>query len=244
MSEKDIILASISAPMVGVGGWKKVAPGPDGNLEKALLEAVKTQLVLAFIASESREFGSYIGDFLGTIIAGTVNIGVAWWLLTSITNICQDDLLAPDNPWTCPGDRVFFDALVIWGLVGPKRIFGSEGNYSSMNWFFLGGALGPILVWVLHKAYPKQSWIPLINLPVLLGATGAMPPATPLNYNAWIIIGTIFNLLCFPLSKKLVAKVQLHSFSSFRCWSSFHGGGALFLTEHGEQGSRLVGYEW
>ncbi|KAL6517583.1 oligopeptide transporter 4 [Orobanche minor] len=193
--------SKVSAPMVGVGGWKKVAHGPDGNLEKALLEAVKTQPVLAFIASESREFGGYIGDFLGTIIAGTVNIGVAWWLLTSITNICQDGLLAPHSPWTCPGDKVFFDASVIWGLVGPKRIFGSEGNYSSMNWFFLGGALGPILVWVLHKAYPKQSWIPLINLRVLLGATGAMPPATPLNYNAWIIIETIFKFFVFRYRK-------------------------------------------
>ncbi|KAL6509897.1 hypothetical protein OROGR_022385 [Orobanche gracilis] len=35
--------SKVSSPMVGVGGWKKVAPGPDGNLEKALLEAVKTQ---------------------------------------------------------------------------------------------------------------------------------------------------------------------------------------------------------
>ncbi|KAL2254488.1 UNVERIFIED_CONTAM: Oligopeptide transporter 4 [Sesamum indicum] len=143
----------------------------------------------------------FIVQFLGTIIAGTVNIAVAWWLLTSITNICQDDLLPPDSPWTCPGDRVFFDASVIWGLVGPKRIFGSLGNYSSMNWFFLGGALGPVLVWLFHKAFPKQSWIPLINLPVLLGATGIMPPATPLNYNAWIIIGTIFNFFVFRYRK-------------------------------------------
>ncbi|GFP86851.1 oligopeptide transporter 4 [Phtheirospermum japonicum] len=143
----------------------------------------------------------FIVQFLGTIIAGTVNISVAWWLLTSITNICQDDLLPPDSPWTCPGDRVFFDASVIWGLVGPRRIFGSQGNYSSMNWFFLGGAIGPILVWIFHKAFPKQSWIPLINLPVLLGATGAMPPATPLNYNAWIIIGTIFNFFVFRYRK-------------------------------------------
>ncbi|KAL3614428.1 oligopeptide transporter 4 [Castilleja foliolosa] len=143
----------------------------------------------------------FIVQFLGTIIAGTVNISVAWWLLTSITNICQDDLLPPDSPWTCPGDRVFFDASVIWGLVGPKRIFGSQGNYSSMNWFFLGGAIGPVLVWILHKAFPKKSWIPLINLPVLLGATGAMPPATPLNYNAWIIIGTIFNFFVFRYRK-------------------------------------------
>lgn len=126
---------------------------------------------------------------------------MAWWLLESVENICQDDLLPADSPWTCPGDRVFFDASVIWGLVGPKRIFGSQGNYMAMNWFFLVGALGPVIVWLLHKTFPKQSWIPLINLPVLLGATGMMPAATPLNYNAWIIVGTIFNFFVFRYRK-------------------------------------------
>ncbi|XP_051133931.1 oligopeptide transporter 4-like [Andrographis paniculata] len=144
----------------------------------------------------------FIVQFLGTIIAGTVNISVAWWLLNSIANICHDDVLPADSPWTCPGDRVFFDASVIWGLVGPRRIFGSEGNYSSMNWFFLGGAVGPIVVWLFHKAFPKHTWIPLINLPVLFGATGAMPPATPLNYNAWILTGTIFNFFVFRYRKR------------------------------------------
>ncbi|XP_027112756.1 oligopeptide transporter 4 [Coffea arabica] len=144
----------------------------------------------------------FLVQFIGTIVAGTINVSVAWWLLHSIKNICQDDLLPQDSPWTCPGDRVFFDASVIWGLVGPKRIFGTQGNYTEMNWFFLGGALGPIIVWLFHKAFPKQSWIPLINLPVLLGATGAMPPATPLNYNAWIIVGTIFNFFVFRYRKQ------------------------------------------
>lgn len=144
----------------------------------------------------------FIVQFIGTIIAGTVNIGVAWWLLTSIKNICHDDLLPPDSPWTCPGDRVFFDASVIWGLVGPKRIFGRLGDYSSMNWFFVGGAIGPIIVWLFHKAFPKKSWIPLVNLPVLLGATAYMPPATPLNYNSWIIVGTIFNFFIFRYRKR------------------------------------------
>ncbi|KAJ9705499.1 hypothetical protein PVL29_003506 [Vitis rotundifolia] len=144
----------------------------------------------------------FLVQFIGTILAGTINIAVAWWLLTTIKNICQDELLPPDSPWTCPGDRVFFDASVIWGLVGPKRIFGSLGNYPSMNWFFLGGALGPVVVWVLHKAFPKQSWIPLINLPVLLGATSMMPPATSLNYNSWILVGTIFNFFVFRYRKQ------------------------------------------
>ena len=89
------------------------------------------------------------------MLAGTINIGVAWWLLNSIKNICHDDLLPEGSPWTCPGDRVFFDASVIWGLVGPKCMFGSQGKYSAMNWFLLGGALGPAIVCLLHKAFPK-----------------------------------------------------------------------------------------
>ncbi|KAG9134052.1 hypothetical protein Leryth_004741 [Lithospermum erythrorhizon] len=144
----------------------------------------------------------FLVQFIGTIFAGTINISVAWWLLNSIENICQDDLLPKNSPWTCPGDRVFFDASVIWGLVGPRRIFGSLGNYSTMNWFFLGGAVGPIVVWLFHKAFPAHSWIPLINLPVLLGATSVMPPATPLNYNSWVIVGTIFNFFIFRYRKK------------------------------------------
>ncbi|KAL8136595.1 LOW QUALITY PROTEIN: hypothetical protein V2J09_002596, partial [Rumex salicifolius] len=127
---------------------------------------------------------------------------VAWWLLHSVTNICNDTLLPADSPWTCPGDRVFFDASVIWGLVGPKRIFGHLGNYKAMNWFFLGGAIGPFIMWLFHKSFPRLTWISLINLPVLLGATTMMPPATALNYNSWIIVGTVFNFFVFRYRKK------------------------------------------
>ncbi|XAR62052.1 hypothetical protein NMG60_11016636 [Bertholletia excelsa] len=144
----------------------------------------------------------FIVQCAGTIIAGTVNIATAWWLLTTIENICQDNLLPPNSPWTCPGDRVFFDASVIWGLVGPRRIFGALGNYAALNWFFLGGALGPLFVWLLHKAFPGQEWIKMINLPVLLGATAAMPPATTINFNSWIFVGTVFNFFVFRYRKR------------------------------------------
>ena len=117
-------------------------------------------------------------QFIGTIVAGTVNLGVAWWMLGSVKDICQTDLLAANSPWTCPGDHVFFDASVIWGLVGPKRIFGKLGVYPQLNWFFLGGAAAPVLVWLAHKAFPNVKWIPLINMPVMLGSTAMMPPAT------------------------------------------------------------------
>ncbi|KAH7510624.1 hypothetical protein FEM48_ZijujUnG0106600 [Ziziphus jujuba var. spinosa] len=75
----------------------------------------------------------FLVQFLGTILAGTVNIGVAWWLLSTIDDICHN----PNSPWTCPNDHVFSDASVIWDLVGPKRIFGSLGDYSALNCFFI-----------------------------------------------------------------------------------------------------------
>lgn len=61
--------------------------------------------------------------------------------------------------------------------------------------------MGPVIVFLLHKAFPSQKWIRLINLPILLGATAAMPPATTLNFNSWIFIGTIFNFFVFRYKK-------------------------------------------
>uniref|UniRef100_A0A0E0C4Z8 Oligopeptide transporter 4 n=1 Tax=Oryza meridionalis TaxID=40149 RepID=A0A0E0C4Z8_9ORYZ len=132
----------------------------------------------------------FLVQLVGTVVASTVNLVVAYWLLSSIPNICQDALLPADSPWTCPNDRVFFDASVIWGLVGPRRIFGPLGNYGALNWFFLAGAVGP-----------SKTWIPMINLPVLIGATSYMPPATAVNYNSWLIIGIIFNFFVFRYRK-------------------------------------------
>ncbi|KAK1256522.1 Oligopeptide transporter 4 [Acorus gramineus] len=139
----------------------------------------------------------FIVQLIGTILSGSVNLFVGWWLLDSIKNICHDDLLPSNSPWTCLSDHVFFDASVIWGLVGPRRMLGPLGSYNALNWCFLGGALGPLIVWLFHKSFPNQTWIPLINLPVLLGATANMPPASSLNYTSWIFVGTIFNFFVF-----------------------------------------------
>ncbi|KAL5211370.1 hypothetical protein ABZP36_022217 [Zizania latifolia] len=131
----------------------------------------------------------FMAQIVGTLIAALVYIGTAWWLMESIPNICNTELLPADSAWTCPGDHVFYDASVIWGLISPRRIFGELGTYSAVNWFFLGGAIAPVLVWFAHKAFPNQNWILLINMPVLIGATGQMPPATAVNYTTWILVG-------------------------------------------------------
>ncbi|XP_010246854.1 PREDICTED: oligopeptide transporter 7-like [Nelumbo nucifera] len=139
----------------------------------------------------------FMAQVVGTLVSAVVHLGTAWWLMGSIPNICDRALLPAGSPWTCPSDHVFYDASVIWGLIGPRRIFGDLGHYSAINWFFLVGAVAPILVWVAHKAFPHRHWIKLITMPVLLGATASMPPATAVNYTSWIVIGFVSGFIVY-----------------------------------------------
>ncbi|KAL2455630.1 Uncharacterized protein Fot_57373 [Forsythia ovata] len=65
----------------------------------------------------------FMAQVVGTLIASLVYLGTAWWLMETIPDICE----TTSSVWTCPGDHVFYDASVIWGLIGPRKIFGDEG---------------------------------------------------------------------------------------------------------------------
>ncbi|XP_042450664.1 oligopeptide transporter 5-like [Zingiber officinale] len=144
----------------------------------------------------------FVAQLVGAVIANACYFGTAWWLLTSVPNICETDLLPPDTPWTCPSDSVFFSASIIWGVVGPYRMFGPGSIYVSLNYFFLIGLLAPVPVYVFHRLFPEKKWIRLINFPVIFGATGMMPPAKAINYNSWFVVGFTFNYWVFKRHKQ------------------------------------------
>lgn len=139
----------------------------------------------------------FIAQLVGTLLSSSVYFGTAWWLLTSIENICDTDMLPAGSPWTCPGDDVFYNASIIWGVAGPQRMFGNLGVYSKTNWFFLIGLLAPVPVWLLAKKFPEKNWIKMINLPLIFGATMMMPPARAVNYITWGAIGIFFNFYVY-----------------------------------------------
>ncbi|KAI8557437.1 hypothetical protein RHMOL_Rhmol04G0011000 [Rhododendron molle] len=139
----------------------------------------------------------FVAQLVGTVVASSVYFSTAWWLLTSVEHICDPSLLPDGSPWTCPGDEVFYNASIIWGVVGPLRMFTKYGNYGSMNWFFLIGFLAPFPVWLLSQKFPEKKWIRLIHFPILLGATSAMPPARAVSYISWGAVGILFNVYIY-----------------------------------------------
>ncbi|KAK4491788.1 hypothetical protein RD792_002564 [Penstemon davidsonii] len=148
----------------------------------------------------------FIVQLVGTVVASSVYFGTAWWLLTSIEHICEPDLLKEGSPWTCPGDNVFYNASIIWGIIGPLRMFTSQGVYLHINWWFLAGGLGPVLAYLLAKKYPEKKWIQLIHVPLILGATMNMPPTRAVNYIMWGITGIFMNVYVYRVYNKWWAR--------------------------------------
>ncbi|XP_057725512.1 oligopeptide transporter 1-like [Arachis stenosperma] len=148
----------------------------------------------------------FIVQLASTVVASVVSFGTAWWLLTSIDNICDVSRLPAGSPWTCPNDDVFYNASIIWGVVGPARMFTKKGIYVTMNWFFLIGFLAPVPVWLLSRKFPQHKWIKLIHVPLIISGANNIPPAGSVNVIMWGIVGLFFNGYVYTKFKKWWAR--------------------------------------
>lgn len=126
---------------------------------------------------------------VATIWAVFVQIAVMNWTLGNIPEACS---LTQPAHFTCPNGRAFFSSSIVWGVIGPQRMFGPGSLYVNFNWFWLVGAASPVLLWVLVRKL-KIGFARHFNAPILLGAMAWLPPATPLSFSSWAITGLIFN---------------------------------------------------
>ncbi|RYP04721.1 hypothetical protein DL764_004271 [Monosporascus ibericus] len=150
---------------------------------------------LSFV--EDLKFGHYMKIpprtmFMCQVVATTfscfIQIAVLNLALKNIDGICE---VAQPERFTCPGGRVFFSASVIWGLIGPAQIFSPGQVYSGLMIFFFIGAVTPIAIYFAAKRWPRSPAKDLMA-PLIFGGASSIPPATPLNYLSWGIVGYIF----------------------------------------------------
>ncbi|KAF8267594.1 OPT oligopeptide transporter [Lactarius quietus] len=131
----------------------------------------------------------FLCQVVATVISGTVQLCVQAWLFSNVEDICS---LTQKDGFICPPTTVFGNASIIWGVIGPQRIFSHGQLYYGLVFFFLIGAVLPILQWALHKRF-KIGLLGYLNFPVIFSSMGFMPPATPINYVPSILVCFIFN---------------------------------------------------
>ena len=78
---------------------------------------------------------------------------VLYWAFGHIDGICSQD---QSNRFTCPYGRIFFNESIIWGLIGPQRMFSGNSIYTSLQYFWMIGALVPVVFFILAKKFPRS----------------------------------------------------------------------------------------
>lgn len=149
---------------------------------------------------------TFFAQMVPTLVSTFVCVGIVTYQVT-IKDVCT-----PDAPFrfTCPGENTFFTAAVLWGTVGPKKLWGVGGQYSATLLGFPLGVFLVVLFWFLSRKFPKSQILRSTHPVVLLyGGILWAPynlsyiwPAVPIGAFSWLFIKGRFLTLW--------SKVSLH----------------------------------
>ncbi|QKD50761.1 OPT oligopeptide transporter protein-domain-containing protein [Fusarium oxysporum Fo47] len=132
---------------------------------------------------------AFAAQVYATLLAGFVALGVNHWLLRNVEDVCQAH---QKDRFTCPRTHTFFMSSVIWGVVGPRRLFGTQGPYRAITYTIPIGVIFPIAVYLLSKRWPNAFWRN-VNAPVLFSGPMAWAPYNWSYVQGSVVLAFVFN---------------------------------------------------
>ncbi|KAH7126630.1 OPT family small oligopeptide transporter [Dendryphion nanum] len=127
-------------------------------------------------------------QIVATTVAGLVQIAVLNFALDNIEDVCE---ITQKQRFSCPGGRVFYSSSVIWGLIGPSRVFSPGSIHAGLLLFFPLGVVVTIILHYLAKT-KRLRGLRYAMTPVIFSGGSNIPPASPLNYLTWGFVGWLF----------------------------------------------------
>ncbi|KAJ5527623.1 hypothetical protein N7513_011782 [Penicillium frequentans] len=183
---------AIANMMVKCYGYNSVKHGMDFAQDLKLgqyMHPTLSRFILTFLENPPRVL--FFGQIYASVLATATQTGVLRWMLGHITDLCES---SNTQRFTCNGAKVMYNASLIWGTIGPQRMFQSGQVYNGLVYFFLIGPVVTGIVYLIYRRYPN-SWVRYINVPIFFNAAGNIPPANTTQYSLWFIVGFIFNYL-------------------------------------------------
>lgn len=113
-----------------------------------------------------------------------------------IPNVCTTD--APFR-FTCPHVTGFMSSSVLWGTIGPRKIFGSGAPYSMLLMGFPFGMVLTLAFWFVRRRpamLARAGWLRQVHPVVILSGAihwapyniGYIWPAVPIAWLSWVYI--------------------------------------------------------
>lgn len=96
---------------------------------------------------------------IATFISTFVCTGVLKFQV-DIPNVCTTE--APMR-FFCPGPNTFFTASVLWGTIGPVKVFGHQGQYKELLLGFPLGIISVVIYYFATRWAPRNQYLRQIH---------------------------------------------------------------------------------
>ncbi|KAF9354442.1 hypothetical protein BGX26_007721 [Mortierella sp. AD094] len=113
----------------------------------------------------------FLGQIWGAILGGVLNYLTMVAIIDAHRPYLDGSVDDPSGLWTGVNTQIYWGSALIYGALGPQRMFSSQGPYGFVFWGFLIGAIVPVIQWGLSKRFPNGRW-DRFNLSVLFAGIG------------------------------------------------------------------------
>ncbi|KAK8252420.1 OPT oligopeptide transporter protein-domain-containing protein [Phyllosticta capitalensis] len=115
----------------------------------------------------------FLAQMAACVASTFVCTAVMNFQIRGIEDVCKED---QKNGFTCPDVNTFFTATVIWGTIGPKKLFGTNGLYKSLLIAFPVGFVLPVFIYMAQRKFPQHKWLRQASAVVLLHGASRWAP--------------------------------------------------------------------
>jgi OPT family oligopeptide transporter len=122
-----------------------------------------------------------------TFVSTLVCTAILNYQMTKIPDVC---LPTQKDHFTCPRQNTFFAASVLWGTLGPKKMFGPGAIYNGLLWCFPLGAVLPIPFYFLRKKFKVFAYF---HVPIILTGAFVWGPYNMANIWPAVPVAYVFN---------------------------------------------------
>ncbi|KAF4778190.1 OPT oligopeptide transporter [Colletotrichum scovillei] len=158
----------------------------------------------ARIVLEDQKIGHYLHlpprDVIGVqiianMIALPINYGVMRWVIASKFDYVSGRVADPQGQWTGQEFKSYNTAGIQYALVGPKKLFASS-FFKPVLYGFPAGAIAPIIIWLLHKKFPRARF-DLWNSTIFFASAATFHGNLSTGPFTTFLVGTFFNFYLY-----------------------------------------------
>lgn len=137
----------------------------------------------------------FFSQVFGSLIGIPINYGVIRWVLDTKTEYISGEKKDPTNQWTGQQLAGSLTTGVQYVMIGPAKLFKQE-IYRPVPYGFLVGAVAPIILYLLHRRFPKAK-LHLFNTTIFFSSLSAFYGNISTGYLSSFIGGCVVMFWAF-----------------------------------------------